>query len=227
MGLFDRLKKQKASPAPPVGERLEDCTYSGMRVEVMTPEGQLLFAAKLMSPRGTSADLYQYSETTIPLGTDEPIPAQIRGYNDDERKAVHLEGIITAKPNHVWEVEGLRVSLLRNDRAFFRLSINLDAEFTPFGGGVGEELPCKLLNISVGGASIGTDYVFQTGDRLRLKVKLMEERDFSYLFCEVLRIIPREDGTTEYGCRFLNLSEADQDKITENIFAAQMKRRAR
>ena len=33
------------------------------------------------------------------------------------------------------------------------------------------------------------------------------------------------DGPREYGCQFLEMNEADQDKITENIFAAQRKSR--
>ena len=45
------------------------------------------------------------------------------------------------------------------------------------------------------------------------------------MFCEVLRIMERESGAFEYGCRFLELAEDDQDKILENIFAAQRKKR--
>ena len=38
-------------------------------------------------------------------------------------------------------------------------------------------------------------------------------------------VIEKEDGPREYGCQFLEMNEADQDKITENIFAAQRKSR--
>ena len=47
------------------------------------------------------------------------------------------------------------------------------------------------------------------------------------MFCEVLRIFEREDSKYEYGCRFLELNEEDQDKITQNIFAAQLAERRR
>ena len=58
-----------------------------------------------------------------------------------------------------------------------------------------------------------------------LKVKLMEDRDISAMFCQVLRIIDKGNSVYEYGCRFLELNESDQEKITQNIFAIQRKQR--
>ena len=46
------------------------------------------------------------------------------------------------------------------------------------------------------------------------------------MYCQVLRVIEKEEGPREYGCQFLELNEADQDKITENIFTAQRKGRS-
>ena len=37
--------------------------------------------------------------------------------------------------------------------------------------------------------------------------------------------IEKEDAKFEYGCRFLELNEADEAKITQNIFAVQRKKR--
>ena len=82
-----------------------------------------------------------------------------------------------------------------------------------------------MLNISVGGARIGIDSQLHAGDKFLLKVKLLEDRDTSVMYCEVLRAIEGKDGTYEYGSRFLELTEADQDKISQNIFAAQLKER--
>lgn len=45
------------------------------------------------------------------------------------------------------------------------------------------------------------------------------------MFCEVLRIIDKGNSAPEYGCRFLELNESDQEKITQNIFAVQRKQR--
>lgn len=228
MGLLD-LFKRKAEEEPAAEPEREDAmdaagAYSGMRVEVTTFSGRLLFDAKLMELREHTAELYQYSESSISQDT-EPIRVRIRGYNDHDRRAVHMEGTISPRPKHVWHVEELSVAKVGNDRAFFRLSTNIDATATTFQGLSAGEKPCKLLNISVGGACIGSEHQYREGDKFLLKVKLLEDRDVSMMFCEVLRIIAKENAHYEYGCRFLELNEADEAKITQNIFAVQRKKR--
>ena len=47
------------------------------------------------------------------------------------------------------------------------------------------------------------------------------------MFSQVMRVIEKDGGKFEYGCRFLELTEEDQEKITQNIFAAQRQKRGR
>lgn len=226
MGVLDWFMKKPPREAPEEEPpREEPEVYSGMRVEVTTPEGQMLFAAKLMGLRGDKAELYQYTESIVSQDT-EPLNVRIRGYNDHKRKAVYMEGVISPKPKHIWQVEELKVVRAGNDRAFFRLDTDLDATITTFSGFNSGELPCKMLNISVGGACVSTDHIFHKHDKFLLKVKLLEDRDISVMYCEVLRIIEAKGDKFEYGCRFLELNEADQDRITQNIFAVQLRERA-
>lgn len=225
MGLFDLFKrgaKKQEAENPPDKPEVE--IHSGMRVEVTTHEGQLLFVAKLMYPRGSTAELHQYSETSVPEES-EPMPVRIRSYLDHERKAVYMEGTISPRPKHIWLVEDLVVARIGNDRAFFRLNTNVDATATTFGGINAGEKPCKLLNISVGGACITSDFPYQEGDKFLLKVKLLEDRDISAIYCQVLRIINKGNSLPEYGCRFLELNESDQARITQSIFSVQRKQR--
>ena len=87
------------------------------------------------------------------------------------------------------------------------------------------EKPCKLLNISVGGARVRSEYQYHEGDKFLLKVRLLEDRPESAMFCQVLRVIAKENEQFEYGCQFLELTEEDQEKIMQNIFAAQRQKR--
>lgn len=228
MSLLDLLrKKEKKELAQDILEEEyeEPEVYSGMRVEVTSMEGQLLFAGKLMGPNGGHAELCQYTEGEAPE-SEEPLLVRIRGYNDHKRKAVYMEGNISPLPKHIWKVEDLHVVRAGNDRAFFRLDTDLPASITIFGSGFGAgERECRLLNISVGGACIGMDGQLHTGDKFLLKVKLLEDRDTSVMYCEVLRVIEAKDGKFKYGSRFLELTEADQDRISQNIFAAQLRER--
>ena len=57
-GLFGKREKEQPSPKPERAESLDDLDiYSGMRVEVTTFEGQLLFVAKLLGLHGQKAEL--------------------------------------------------------------------------------------------------------------------------------------------------------------------------
>lgn len=225
MGLWNLFGKRTKEQPPQQEEKAEEsAVYSGMRVEVTTGQGELLFVAKLQGVRGDKAELHQYSETALPQA-EEPLPVNIRGYNDHERKAVYMEGAITPKPKHIWDVEELKVTRVANDRAFFRLSTVLDATVTTFSGLAMGEKPCKLLNISVGGARVRSEYQYHEGDKFLLKVRLLEDRPESAMFCQVLRVIAKENEQFEYGCQFLELTEEDQEKIMQNIFAAQRQKR--
>lgn len=235
MGLFDlfrRLVQEEEEAERPAEKSTEDNAleiYSGMRVEVSTFDARVLFVAKLMGLRDSTAQLHQYSEAMSLKQTEdgepEPVRVRIRGYNDRERKAVYMEGTISPLPQHKWQVEDLVVARIGNDRAFFRLDTNIDATATTLSGLNAGERPCKLLNISVGGACIGSERRYGEGDKFLLKVKLLEDRDPSIMYCQVLRIVDKGQGKFEYGCRFLELNEADEARITQNIFAVQRQKR--
>ena len=198
--------------------------YSGIRVEVTTSQGQLLFVAKLLGLHGNRGELHQYSEAAIPPDS-EPVPVRIRGYSDRDRKAVYMEGVIRPSPRNIWLVEELKVCSAGNDRAFFRLETNLDATATMFSGLEMGEKPCKLLNISVGGASVSSKSRYHLGDKFLLKVRLLEDRPVSAIYGQVVRVTEKKDGEYEYGCRFLELTEEEEEKITRSIFTVQRQQR--
>ena len=223
--LFGRRQKEQP-PQKEHDEEKELQIYSGMRVEVTAPDGRLLFVAQLRNLRENGAELYLYSESALPPDS-EPLPACIRGYNDHNRKAVYMEGVISPMPQNIWKVEELVVRRVGNDRAFFRLDTNLDATATMFSGLSMGERPCKLLNISVGGACITSETPYHEGDKFLLKVKLLADRPESVIYSEVMRIIHKDKDKVEYGCRFLELTEEDETKITQNIFTVQRQQRSR
>ncbi len=228
MKLFDLFgrRQREQPPQKEHDEEKELQIYSGMRVEVTAPDGRLLFVAQLRNLRENGAELYLYSESALPPDS-EPLPACIRGYNDHNRKAVYMEGVISPMPQNIWKVEELAVRRVGNDRAFFRLETNLDATATMFSGLSMGERPCKLLNISVGGACITSETPYHEGDKFLLKVKLLADRPESVIYSEVMRIIHKGRDKVEYGCRFLELTEEDETKITQNIFTVQRQQRSR
>ncbi len=197
--------------------------YSDIRVEVNTLKDELLFVAKFIYIKKNTAQLYQYSEVSIPPNT-ESMRVKIRGYVYQEKKAIYMEGIITPKPDGIWLAENLVLTKVNNDRAFFRINTDIDSIITNVNGIDKKERECKVINISVGGVCVCTEDIFYENDKFLLKVKLLAEREPSVMYCQVLRITKRSGYKYEYGCKFLGLSEVEQDKITQNIFAVQRKK---
>lgn len=229
MNLFNLFGRKADTPpqAPENNSCEEDLEiYSGMRVEVTDFGGRFLFVAKLMGLRGNQAELHQYLEAAVSQ-TEEPFPVRIRGYSDRDRKAVYMEGVISSLPQNKWSVTELKLCWTGNDRAFFRLDTNLDATATMFSGLAMGEKPCKLLNISIGGASIRSKAKYYEGDKFLLKISLMDNGPESAIYSEVKRVIEKDYGEFEYGCQFLELRDDDQEKITKNIFDAQCQNRRR
>ena len=191
-----------------------------MRVVVEDTEDRMLFIANLKNLCKDTAELYQFSEGDIFQDVDiesyrgsESLYVKLRGFNDCERKAVFMEGIVTPGQRHVWQVRNLTVVRVENERSFTRLNTDIDAVAVSPGD---DERVCRLLNISVGGASIGTEYRYHKGDTFLLKVKLSGDKP-SVMYCEVLRVIEKDTAKFEYGCRFLELTEADQEQITRSM----------
>lgn len=221
-----RAKEQPPQKSGQENDREELGIYSGMRVEVTTPEGVLLFVAKLEGLHGREGELHQYSETELPQ-MEPPFRVKLRGYSDADRKAVSMEGAITPMPRHIWKVEELSVARVGNDRAFFRLDTDVEATATMFSGLAMGEKPCRLLDISVGGGRISSEYRYHTGDKFLLKVRLIEDLPESVMFCQVLRVIARDKQKYEYGCEFLELTEDDRERIMQNIFTVQRQKSKR
>ena len=202
MGLFGLFGKKagKAAPAEKAeeGSFLED--YAGIEAAVTDTEGRLLFTAKLLGLEENHGDLHQLSD---------------------------LEGAISpTEDERIWRVENLTLVKLENDRSYFRMDVSMDATLISVGRPGAEEEPCKLVNISVGGVRIASANQHQIGDRLLISVDLTPGKAPSTMLCQVLRIIG-QDQDYEYGCRFIELNDADEDRIMQIIFALQRKQSGR
>lgn len=224
MGLFGlfgkRASKAALPPAEPEPTFLED--YAGMQAEVTDLEGRLLFTAKLLGVEEDHGNLHLLSgECAVSREMEEPLPVRLRGYSARKSKAAYLEGtILPSADEGIWRVEKLTLLKLENERAFFRMDVTMDAGLTPVDRPGAEEEPCRLVNISVGGVRIASSSQHQVGERLLLSVDLTPGKAPSTILCQILRVIGQEQDY-EYGCRFIELSDADEDRIVQIIFALQ------
>lgn len=225
-GLFGKSAKQRELEAAAELARVQDLeVYSGMQVEVTSADQRIFLMARLHNLRGDRAQIQPLSEDSPPLlRLEEPVPVSLRGYSSREGKAVFLEGVVRSGISGIWHIEHLALIRSGNDRAFYRVDVDLDATFTLIGRYVPLEEPCTLVNISVGGACISSKTRHDVGDRFLLWVRLLPELEPSMMYCQILRIVTRKHEYYEYGCSFSQMTEIDQEKINQIIFAIQRKK---
>lgn len=234
MAFWDRFKKKAPveTPQPQVTQEPRPEDYIDLRVEVTTQEDkQLLFAARINSVQGDVGELYQCSDCIIPDDEEieNPIPVTLRGFLDKSRveTADNMAVTFTARISRgerarMWKAEEIQIASVAKGRAFFRLEVKVDAATQAIKRFDLTDKPCKLINISVGGACVATDQPFSRGDRFILKFKLLPDKEPSHLYCEVLRVTDKGRGKFEYGCRFVELDETARSRISQDIFAAQL-----
>lgn len=224
-GLFGKKTRAEAAPAEPEPAYLED--YAGMQAEVTDLEGRSLFAAKLLGVEEDHGSLHLLGDAAFYRDTEEPLPVRLRGYSDRRSKAAYLEGEIRpTEDTGIWRVEKLTLSKLENDRSYFRMDVAMDASLTPVGRPGAAAESCQLVDLSIGGVRIASPHQFQTGERLLISVTLTPDGPPSTMLCQILRVVGQE-ADYEYGCRFLELNEADEDRIVQIIFDLQRKRSGR
>lgn len=221
-GLFGRSPKQREEEESQRRAKEEDLEiYSGMRVEVSSDDGRMFLVARLTGLRGDRAQLRPATDGSLLTTLEDPVLVTLRGYSSKENKAVILKCTVRSGSKDMWLAEHLTLIKRSNDRAFFRLGINLTGKLVIMGKQDAAAEECRLLNISVGGVCIGSGLRHNIGDKFLLWVKLTPNSDPLQMVCQILRIIERRYGSFEYGCRFLGLSEADEERILQVIFDMQ------
>ena len=215
MGLFDRRSKRKKESENDLNE------YIGTRFEVMDGSDRLLFVGRANSFLLGELEL---QPITVPRLAPNAggIPVRMRCYRDAEKKAVHMEGLLSLHSNGLCTIRDIEITGKDNDRAFFRQDTAIGGEVMPIKQtGVYSE-DCRLINISAGGVCIWVDAEYMLGDRLLLKSNLLEGWELTPLVCVVRRITKRKQGY-EYGCEFAELTPATEDLISKAILEMQLR----
>lgn len=221
-GLFRKSPKQREEEESQRRAQTEDLEiYSGMRVEVTSDDGRMFLVARLTGLRGDRAQLKPATEGSLLTTLEEPVLVTLRGYSSKENKAVIMKCTVRSGGKNLWQAEHLTLIKRVNDRAFFRLETSLPGKLAPLGQLNRSAEECRLLNISVGGTCISTGIRHNIGDKFLLWSKLTPDSEPIQVVCQIVRINERRYGSFEYGCRFLNLSEAEEERVLQIIFDMQ------
>lgn len=86
-----------------------------------------------------------------------------------------------------------------------------------------KEIPCTIMDISLTGIRLSCEEEFSKGDQIIIpRLKLKNGGKYThYLQCRILRCSRQGENIRFYGCKFLGLSDRDEEKLLRDIFALQ------
>lgn len=202
------------------------------RVLVYDLSGKLLIATKSVSfPKDffkiKGKDLVMLKGTDFPLiSNGEAIEAIFEYVNGNRVKYDTSIDLCTEYQVNFHVGEG---ETLKERRRSFKVTVDFNG-ISPFYIR-GEEMfsfddPIELhfINLNLGGVYFTSNSTFEVGDQVMLHFL---DGDM-HLLAEILRIQRKEDGSVDgYGCRFLDVSHAQEERLARFIFDCQVAERER
>lgn len=203
----------------------------GMMVEVLTVRNILTFVGRVRAFNG--------EVLTIKEAMDGELPPVV--YNQEVKlrffqkgKSLVLRGQVCGSTEWIWRVDRLESQFGAEHRMFFRQNVDLKAqvgqlpleeEELPAGQTPpeAEGVPCKIMDVSVGGLLFSSRRPFGEGERVRItEARIAKELAPFTFVCRVQRM-RQVGGNFLCGCKFEELSIKEEDRLLQAIFIAQRK----
>ena len=216
------------------GREEESELPEGLRIEVLKYNGDLFFVGSLEWAREGVYQVTAEDESELPC-IEYGTQVKLRGRNKNE--AIFVEGTIVGSSDEMWRIEQTKTVRGMDKRAFFRQNAKIDAMVTCANElrdgeegapntSLGECFTGTIMNLSAGGAQIVTGASFEKDDWVSVfDAELVpDEEPFSFL-CVIRRRGEWEEDKTKfvYGCEFLEMGTAEQDRLLKAILTLQRK----
>ncbi len=212
------------TPVPQAGTEQTILLQPGTVAEVMTPENRLIYVGKIEKIQNGGVYIRELNDDTLPMVLVNK-PVKVRFYQESGNIVLHAK--VCGSTIHMWKVDRLQSTFVREQRAFFRQSISIDIEArcsrrAVRSGRAGAQFPCNVLDISAGGILISCPEIFVEGDRLLVDEAPLITGAPAFSFnCQIRRASEWRKGVNRYGCQFESLSPRDQDRLLQAIFTIQ------
>lgn len=226
MGLFKSLfKKGSASSSASQAEDFPEL-YNGMKAEVLTPANTLIFVGRLKPLSGETLEVRAEDGGLLPRALYNQ-PVKLRCFRRDG-ETFTLDGAVGPNGFDFWRIERLRYLHNSENRSFFRQNTGVDGTVSSTSSSKGQPYPCKLLDVSAGGARVVTEKLFQLESTFQLEAALLPGEEPFTITCRVKRVLVQSKPGSpvkkfEYGCQFEGLPPREQDRLLQAIFTLQRK----
>ncbi len=195
---------------------------NGMAVNVTLDDGKPLLAGKIKEFADATIIIErntgQFAFNTCDIGT----LVYLRCYGSNGTRPFDLKGTVELSQRIVLKVKDLAVVPYDEHRSNFRLVIDAPVQlFYEEDAKFQSPEHCHLVNISIGGACIESEYAHTEGEILRMKVQLEDYVPMTFMG-EVIRVDETKPGIFRYGFLFAQLDEHDTTNLTRVLFNLQV-----
>lgn len=221
LGRSDSYEYETEDGAGETGELPE--LHSGMAVSVETSEGAELFRGQITGyaegdtvitlerlPRALSFRILDLGSTVMLRGCDE------------EMQPFILKGAVQESTRLVCRIKDVKAKPIQESRENFRLMLRTAAElYYMSDDNRSNPEDCTLVNISIGGACLESEYLHAEDEVLRLKVKLEDYVPMEFVG-EIIRVLEYRPGRFRYGFLFAQLRESERTELTRTLYNLQV-----
>lgn len=207
----DRHKQELA----PTGKLFE-----GMKLDVTAKDGEFLFSGKVSKLSKSEISLNRLpgalSFKIVPLNTE----VRLNGF-DKKMIPISLSATVAESTRIVLSVKNMKIESHEETRDNFRLPYSAPITIYRYDD---EQLTrpenCMLVNISIGGCCIQSDYVHMEDEVIRIHIKLEEYSPLDFVG-QVVRCSNQDRGKFTYGILFAQLSEMESMTLSKMLYNLQ------
>ena len=197
--------------------------HNGMTLSVESAEGEALFSGQITGYAGRSAEL---TLERVPGGLSFKIlelgsTVQIRG-SDEMMHPFLLKGTVQESSRLVCRFKDVKTRQIQETRENFRLPIRSPAElYYMTDDNRSNPENCTLVDISIGGVCLESEYLHAEDEVLRLKIKLEDYIPMEFVG-EIIRVEEYAPMKFRYGFLFAQLNETERTELTRTLYNLQV-----
>lgn len=203
----------------------------GQTCEILTPANDLIFLGKIhLTERRELVEVTDTAGQTVPpvlYNTPVKVKLYLSGNN-----AQILEALVCGSTRYFWRLDQLHSLHERELRENFRQKVSVYGKLRRAKNGdppvedeeglePEREVPCRLADLSLGGANLRCRERYAVGDWLRItEVNFPGHPSFAFTG-QVCWFRAESRGELSYGCRFVDLEAREQDRLLKILFQQQ------
>ena len=201
--------------------------HTGLICDVTNVENELLFAGITgeYEPEEDTwrIDLRRGNETPFGIEYGMKVKIKMKIATEKEKAWALIYGSVASCEKSFWDIHPEKIGCQTENREAFLQTVSTSGMIRTESG---ESQPCRVIDISLTGLCFQSEKSYDILERLLLfDICLLPDGHFYSFQCQIVRCEQEEGKENRYGCRFLEISEKEQDILWRELLVLQTRHR--